>query len=196
MFHRVRGVCSITGAQAAGTRSLVPIKEELWFNTNQMDIDRPKVKYPMRIQSNTIYLRPDMQTPFDLGSFAIVPKLNSRGMRYVMTVLWKWPTRSWSTFDGEIVQHIALESKRYLFARFAWAIFVHANPWIGIGDERAVLRLFRDPDTDSLTYERENTTLSQLADEWELNLPTDPDTESSEGTGDYLEDIQEETEEE
>jgi hypothetical protein len=135
--------CGITNAYGVGAY-LVPVQEESWYEINGMAFGQERRPDAVLIHdgTNTIYLKSDMHRPFHDGSFAIVPKLSPTGsMEYVMTVLSNVPEGTWSTFDGKQARPFATGSKPFLFARFAWAIFVHAKIWSGWGDGRTLLRL-------------------------------------------------------
>lgn len=158
--HRTPYVCNFTGTPLCERALLVPIAEEPWYGINRMESTigfshQQDLNSPMRDDANVIHLRPDLIIPFRRASFAIVPKSTPYGMRYVMTVLLNHPSGAWSTFNGRVAHRFTNGSKHHLFARFAWAIFEHANPWIGLGIWRVVLRRFRDPATESWLYRRE-----------------------------------------
>lgn len=159
--------CGITGDWGAAVQ-IVPQAEQQWYNLNTMTISQPKPQDPVGNDSslpltsiysrgNSIYLEPNLHAPFHAGSFAIVPKLTPMGMEYVLTIFAKYtggPEESWVIFNGGPARPFAKGSKRLLFARFAWTIFLHSNPWISdsIGDGRTILRVLFSPYTRALTY--------------------------------------------
>lgn len=74
-----------------------------------------------------------------------------------MTVLSNYvedPEEPWALFNGKPARPFDVGSKRLLFARFGWTVFLHSSPWIGFGidDERTILRLLRNPYTKALSY--------------------------------------------
>ncbi|KAL7925795.1 hypothetical protein ACQKWADRAFT_283006 [Trichoderma austrokoningii] len=161
----VNASCSITKGRSDTSLHtyIIPLEEKPWFITNEMD-PPPMIGFrdPTTAKINHMFLRPDLHAAFQLGSFAIVPKKTVLGMRFTMTVLLNYPRGDWAWSHGSFFHASPQVSNHYLFARFAWAIFVHANPRIGVGDECTVLRLFQAPDSKMLSYKREKITLSQL----------------------------------
>lgn len=163
--------CNITGDWGTAVQ-IVPQAEQQWYRLNRMAINPPKPQDPVDNDSpppltsiysrgNSIYLEPNLHAPFNARSFAIVPKFTPMGVEYVLTILGKYvgdPEESWVIFNGGPARPFAKGSKRLLFARFAWTIFLHSNPWISdsIGDGRTILRLFLSPYTRALKYGKEN----------------------------------------
>ncbi|UKZ71985.1 uncharacterized protein TrAtP1_012925 [Trichoderma atroviride] len=139
--------CSITGDWGVAV-ALVPETEEHWYISNGMTVSRPKSRdqvdadtpmplpIPIHSRGNTIYLKPSLHKHFHAGSFTIVPKLTLTGMEYVMTVLSNYaedPEEPWALFNGKPARPFYAGSKRQLFARFGWTVFVHSNSRIGFG---------------------------------------------------------------
>lgn len=163
--------CGITGDWGVAVQ-IVPQTEQDWYNLNKMAIGQPKPRDPVGNDSspppisiysrgNSISLERTLHAPFNAGSFAIVPKLTPMGVDYVVTIFAKYagdPEESWVIFNGGPARPFAEGSKRLLFARFAWTIFLHSNPWISdsIGDGRTILRVLFSPYTRVLRYGRES----------------------------------------
>lgn len=167
--RRTPYICNITGDSLCERAFLVPLDEEIWYGINRMQstMGPPHLQdhnNPLRDDANAIHLRPDMMVPFRSASFAIVPKLTPTGMHYVMTVLLNRPLGVWSTLNGRVAHRFQTGSKHHLFARFAWAIFEHANPCLGLGIWRVVLRRFRDA-AGSWIYRKEFIHLLTPGDE-------------------------------
>ncbi|KAL7972498.1 hypothetical protein HDV63DRAFT_369363 [Trichoderma sp. SZMC 28014] len=153
--------CNITGDWGNPVQ-IVPRTERRWCRLNKMTFG-PKPRGPgdnesslcpnsMASNANKMYLEPSLHAPFRAGSFAFVPKLTPMGMEYVLTIFSKYagdPEESWIIFNGRPARPFAAGSKQLLFARFAWTIFLHSNPWMndGIGPLRTVLRLYVSANT-------------------------------------------------
>lgn len=84
-------------------------------------------------------------------------------MRYVVTVLTTSTKELWPRYHDFTAKQLSASSNPDLFARFAWAIFARANVWVGVGDQRAVLRQRQNPATKRLSYEKVKSLLPAFA---------------------------------
>lgn len=144
-----RQFCSITGCEAVEAH-LVPLGEAQWYSINGMDNNRSTISG----EANVFPLREDLEKCFNDGCFAIVPKLTPMGIQYVMNFLSTSAEETWPKYHGSVALQLPEDSRPNLFVRFAWAIFTRANPWIGVGEQRTVFRVYQHPATKRLCYRR------------------------------------------
>lgn len=149
-----RQVCSITCCKAVEAH-LVPLREAQWYSTNGMDHDRSAIpRLPIYGDCIVFPLREDVCKCFNGECFAIVPKLTPMGMQYVMNFLSTSAEEIWPKYHGSVALQLSEDSRPNLFARFAWATFTRANPWIGVGEYRTVFGRYQHLATKRLGYGR------------------------------------------
>jgi hypothetical protein len=123
---------------------LVPQEEALWYQRN--DMGRYEDLIPDINNSNNIVpLKTDLHRCFDNRWFTIVPKVMETttpySPQYVTHILQKKAAELWPTYHNTIVQYLDPEACPYLFARFAWAIFLQIKPFIIAGFSRHAIRI-------------------------------------------------------
>ncbi|KAL9468581.1 hypothetical protein ACSS6W_010275 [Trichoderma asperelloides] len=121
-----RQFCSITGCEAVEAH-LVPLGEAQWYSINGMDNNRSTISG----EANVFPLREDLEKCFNDGA-----------------------EETWPKYHGSVALQLPEDSRPNLFVRFAWAIFTRANPWIGVGEQRTVFRVYQHPATKRLCYRR------------------------------------------
>lgn len=157
----VPGVCSFTFDESVRA-CLVPLSEAFWYITNRMGMDRGPLDRSIYGSSNMVPLRPDLHRRLEDNSFVIVPKQTPAGRKYVMAVLSTSAEEIWPRYHGCTAYQLSAESKPALFARFARTIFARANPWVGTGVIRTILRRHQDPYSKQWSYREERVHISEV----------------------------------
>ncbi|KAG5304192.1 hypothetical protein I7I50_11205 [Histoplasma capsulatum G186AR] len=100
--------------------------------------------------TNVLPLRSDIHRCFDNRWFVIVPKTAGTEVstpatlhspQFVTHILSTEMAQYWPTYHNTLVQHLQVDCRPYLFARFAWAVLLHVKPFINSGIPRHIIRL-------------------------------------------------------
>jgi hypothetical protein len=155
--------CSLSGALFATTKAyIISRNESEWFDQNSMMLYGHSSRDTGDI-CNHVTFRADVHLCFDSRIFAIVPKpatasssaytsptpdaeqpQQQQQWQYVAHVLMnRGPADAQFAccFQNTLFNSIAHTSKEYLFARFAWAIFMAVKPFVTAGFNRRVAQL-------------------------------------------------------
>lgn len=130
-------VCSLSGfSYAVNGAHIIPREKDPWFTRNEMSFDGD-----INTSSNIIPLRKDLHKCFDDQWFVIIPKPTSSSTRYVTHILLPQAAQIWPNFHNIELQCFSqLYGRRFLFARFAWAILQQVKPFIITGVPRKVIQ--------------------------------------------------------
>ena len=120
---------------------LVPQEEAHWFGWNQMRRYGHDVLSNIDDPANILFLRADLRRCFDKGWFAIIPKTTETVTQYTTHILLKAGAELWPAYHNTIVEYLHEQARPFLFARFAWAIFMQVKPFIVEGIPRHVIRI-------------------------------------------------------
>ncbi|OIW26142.1 hypothetical protein CONLIGDRAFT_684671 [Coniochaeta ligniaria NRRL 30616] len=126
--------CAVSKTTSFGLQAahLIPPIESLWYSQNCMasyetfDFQDPD-RWVTGVQNarNCLKMRMDICSVFNQAWFAIVPKFDneSTGFQWVIHTLSPDAGEFWSRYHNHVVDELDSNSRPYLFARFAWAIF-------------------------------------------------------------------------
>ncbi|EHK45280.1 hypothetical protein TRIATDRAFT_167130, partial [Trichoderma atroviride IMI 206040] len=132
--------CCVSGIGYAINRAhLLPQEEQAWSEQNIMNDTTPAIDDI----NNIILLRKDLHKCFDDRWFAIVPKKDPEGSDlYVTHILSSSAAQMWPTYHNVVVNQLSIESKAYVFARFAWAILLRTKQFVTRNVARQVIRRY------------------------------------------------------
>ncbi|KAL7894689.1 hypothetical protein HDV63DRAFT_383525 [Trichoderma sp. SZMC 28014] len=130
--------CAMSGnTYAINGAHIVPREEAVWYRNNAMstyaDMDNSK---------NIISLRKDLHKCFDDRWFVIIPKPAPSGVHYVTHILSPSAAEIWPSYHNVEIRCLSqIHTKKFLFARFAWAILQGVKPFLTAGFKRKIIRV-------------------------------------------------------